>query len=53
MIIFCTFFEIVQGFKEIWETFCTEFVNYLVEILRMTLLQKEFGKTIVKLPGKS
>ncbi len=49
---FLRFFEIVS-FKEIWETFCTDFVNYFVEILRMKLFRKDFGKTAVKLLVKS
>ncbi len=53
MVIFCTFFEIFQGFKEIWETLCTNFVNYLMEILGMKLFQRDFRKMAVKLPVKS
>ncbi len=45
--------EIFSGFEEIWETFCTKFVNYLADILRMKSFQKDFGKTVVKLPVKS
>ncbi len=33
------------GFKEIWETFCSDFVNYFIEILKMKLFQEDFGKT--------
>ncbi len=49
MVIFFTFFDIFLGFKEIWETFCTDFVNYFLQILRMNLFQEEFGKTVAKL----
>ncbi len=35
------------------KTFYTDFVNYLVIILRIKLFQKDFGKTVVKLPVKS
>ncbi len=42
--LFKNFFEIL-GCKEIWETFCTDFVNYFIEILRMRYFQKDFGQT--------
>ncbi len=42
------FFEIL-GFKEIWETFCSYFINNFVEMLRMKLFQEDVGKTLVKL----
>ncbi len=50
---FYVFFEIFLSLKEIWETFCTDFMNYFVEILRMKLFQEDFGQTVVKLPVKS
>ncbi len=43
----------ILGFKKIWETLCTDFINYYVEILRIKLFQKDFGKTVFKLPVKS
>ncbi len=36
-------------FKKIWETFCTDFVNYFVEILGIKLFHNDFGKTVIKL----
>ncbi len=43
----------VYGFKQIWGTFCIDFENYLVKILRIKLFQKDFEKMEVKLPVKS
>ncbi len=46
MFIFCTFFWNFYGFKEIVETFRTDFVNYLVEILRIKLFEKDRGNIV-------
>ncbi len=49
VIFFLCFFEIFLRFKEFRETCCTDFINYIVEILRMKLFQEYFGKIVVKL----
>ncbi len=50
VIFFLHFFEIILGFKKIWEKYFTNFVNYFMEILRTKLFQHDFGKTVVKFP---
>ncbi len=53
MVIFLrVFLKSFKVLRKLGETFCTDFLNYSVEILWMKLLQENFGKAVVKLPVK-
>ncbi len=52
MVIFSPLLEMFLHVKKIWETFCTDFVNYFVDILGTKLFWDDFGKTVVQFSVK-
>ncbi len=42
--IYSKFFVEIYGFKEIWETFFIDFVNYLVQIFEDKVISERFWK---------